>query len=125
MPQCQVPRREETNPLERWGGLYLQVPSTGNKRWFLSVRIGGAPTRMALGVYPHVSLKDARAKAADIKAQKARGENPLQERRRQRQQQQDDTFADIAERHSGEMVWRPRARLERAPCEAAAGIAGQ
>ena len=86
------------------GGLLLQVSRTGSKRWFLSLRANGTPTRMALGVFPFVSLKDARLKAADAKAQKARGVNPLQERRRQRQQQQGETFADVAREWFGMKV---------------------
>ncbi|MBR6976377.1 MAG: integrase arm-type DNA-binding domain-containing protein [Ottowia sp.] len=105
--QChnaKCPERKKEISLSDGNGLYMRVPRTGNKRWFLSLRIGGRPTRIALGVYPFVSLKEARAKVADAKAKKAHGGNPLQERRRQRQQQQGETFADVAREWFGMKV---------------------
>lgn len=42
------------------GGLYLEVSPAGGKLWRLKYRYGGKEKRLALGVYPDVSLKDAR-----------------------------------------------------------------
>lgn len=44
------------------GGLYLEVTPAGRKYWRLKYRFGGKEKRLALGVYPIVSLKDAREK---------------------------------------------------------------
>ncbi len=42
------------------GGLYLEVSPTGGKWWRLKYRFGGKEKRLSLGVYPDVSLRDAR-----------------------------------------------------------------
>jgi len=48
------------------GGLYLEVSPTGGKYWRLKYRFpkGGTEKRLSLGVYPTVSLKEAREKRA-------------------------------------------------------------
>lgn len=42
------------------GGLYLEVAPSGDKWLRLKYRYGGKEKRLSLGVYPDVSLKDAR-----------------------------------------------------------------
>ncbi len=42
------------------GGLYLEVAPSGGKWWRLKYRCGGKEKRLSLGVYPAVSLRDAR-----------------------------------------------------------------
>lgn len=42
------------------GGLYLEVSPSGGKWWRLKYRRGGKEKRLSLGVYPDISLKDAR-----------------------------------------------------------------
>ena len=41
-------------------GLYLEISPTGGKWWRLKYRFDGKEKRLSLGVYPDVSLKDAR-----------------------------------------------------------------
>ncbi|PKO57636.1 MAG: integrase, partial [Betaproteobacteria bacterium HGW-Betaproteobacteria-18] len=41
-------------------GLFLLVHSNGSKYWRLKYRFGGREKLLALGVYPEVSLADAR-----------------------------------------------------------------
>lgn len=41
-------------------GLYLEVSAKGHKWWRFKYRFGGREKRLALGVYPEVSLKEAR-----------------------------------------------------------------
>lgn len=43
-------------------GLYLEVTKAGGRYWRLKYRHGGKEKRLALGVYPEVSLKEARDK---------------------------------------------------------------
>ena len=42
------------------GGMYLEVMPTGSKYWRLKYRFGGKEKRLAFGVYPDVSLAQAR-----------------------------------------------------------------
>jgi Arm DNA-binding domain len=42
------------------GGLYLLVTETGRRRWAYIFRRGSKRTELGLGVYPDVSLADAR-----------------------------------------------------------------
>ena len=46
------------------GGLYLELTQAGGRYWRLKYRHGGKEKRLAFGVYPAVSLKDARDCAA-------------------------------------------------------------
>ena len=41
-------------------GLYLELSPTGGKWWRLKYRFARKEKRLSLGVYPDVSLKDAR-----------------------------------------------------------------
>ena len=41
-------------------GMYLEVAPAGGKWWRLKYRFGGKEKRLSLGVYPDVSLRDAR-----------------------------------------------------------------
>lgn len=63
------------------GGLYLEVSHAGGKRWFWKFRHGGKESRLALGSYPDVSLKDARAARDKARDVHKTGANPVQERR--------------------------------------------
>jgi integrase len=63
------------------GGLYLEISPTGSKRWFWKYRKDGKEGRMALGSYPDVGAKAARAARDEAKAQKADGRDPVQARK--------------------------------------------
>jgi len=51
---------DKTKKLFDSGGLYLEVTPSGDKWWRLKYRFEGKEKRLSLGVYPDVSLKDAR-----------------------------------------------------------------
>lgn len=57
-------------------GLYLEVTPAGGKLWRLKYRFMGAEKRLALGAYPAVGLKDARAKRDEARAHLADGRDP-------------------------------------------------
>ncbi|MBK0415896.1 tyrosine-type recombinase/integrase [Chromobacterium haemolyticum] len=57
-------------------GLSLWIMPTGAKYWRLKYRINGKEKLLALGVYPEVSLKEARLKRDDARKQIADGEDP-------------------------------------------------
>ena len=42
------------------GGLYLEISPSGSKLWRLTYRFAGKEKRLALGIYPDVSLAGAR-----------------------------------------------------------------
>lgn len=64
------------------GGLYLEVFPNGSKLWRWKFRVAGIEKRLALGAYPAVSLKEARAKRDDEKAKLLKGVDPALERKR-------------------------------------------
>lgn len=63
------------------GGLYLEVPPSGSKRWFWKFRIEGTEHRLALGAYPDVTLKAARTARDDARKLHQQGTNPIQQRK--------------------------------------------
>ena len=61
-------------------GLRLLVKASGAKYWRLKYRFAGKQKSLVLGVYPDVSLKDARLARDRIKLQIAEGVDPAQAR---------------------------------------------
>jgi integrase len=58
------------------GGLYLEVSPAGGKWWRLKYRFDKKEGRLSFGVYPEVSLKQAREKRDAARKQLAAGINP-------------------------------------------------
>ena len=58
------------------GGLYVEVTPSGRRYWRLKFRVQGREKLLALGVYPDVSLKDARAKRDEARRTLATGHDP-------------------------------------------------
>jgi len=54
--------REKAYRLTDEKGMYLEVHPSGSKYWRLKYRFAGREKRLALGVYPDVSLKAVRDK---------------------------------------------------------------
>ena len=67
---------EKTVKYADGGGLYLEVTSTGRRYWRWKFRFGGKEKRLALGVYPDVTLKEARQGRDDAKKLIAGGIDP-------------------------------------------------
>ena len=65
-------------------GLYLEVAPSGAKRWFWKFYPDGKESRLALGSYPEVSVKAARAARDEARVTRRTGANPVQERKAQR-----------------------------------------
>lgn len=63
------------------GGLYLEVSPAGSKRWFWKFYPDGKESRLALGSYPEVTLKAARAARDDARKTRTTGTNPVQQRK--------------------------------------------
>ncbi|VTP64293.1 Putative prophage CPS-53 integrase [Leclercia adecarboxylata] len=94
------------------GGLYLLVNPNGARYWRLKYRVSGKEKLLALGVYPDVTLADARAKRDEAKRGIAGGIDPNKAKREEkasREAQVNNTFLDIAtEWHSSKLKkWSP------------------
>ncbi len=63
------------------GGLSLIVTDTGTKRWELRIAVGARRRQLGLGVYPGVSLEDARARATQIRLGAGEGRDVMSEQR--------------------------------------------
>ncbi len=75
--------KEKIYKLADGGGLYLEITPRGSKYWRMKYR---RPTdkkedRLAFGVYPVVSLTDARAKRDEAKKLIAQGIDPKAEKK--------------------------------------------
>lgn len=68
--------KEKAYKLSDGGGLYLLVNTNGSRYWRLKYRVAGKEKLLALGVYPDVSLADARAKRDEAKRTLAAGGDP-------------------------------------------------
>lgn len=106
------------------GGLYVEVSPAGSKLWRWKFRFAGKEKRLALGVYPDVSLADARERRDEARKLLAQGVDPSAQRRAERAARVEgagNTFEVVArewwekqaptwaETHSGRVL----ARLER------------
>lgn len=80
------------------GGLWLYARKPGSARWAFRYTIHGARHDMGLGLAENVSLAQARAKAAEARAELAKGLDPLRERdkRARLASRADTTFARMA-----------------------------
>lgn len=68
--------REKPYPLTDSGSLYLEVMPNGAKYWRWRYRYAGKQKRLAMGVYPEIGLKAARAKRDEAKRLLADGVDP-------------------------------------------------
>jgi integrase len=63
------------------GGLYLEVSPAGGKLWRFKYRVAKREKRLAFGIYPEVSLKDARVKRDEARKLLAAGVDPSAQRK--------------------------------------------
>src|SRR5205085_2321121 len=78
------------------GGLHLLVQSSGSKLWRLAYRFAGKQKTLALGVYPAVSLLDARSRRDEAKKLLAKSLDPSAQRKTNKQVGNDSSFRAIA-----------------------------
>lgn len=80
-------------------GLYLEVMPNGSKYWRFKYRFNGREKRLALGVFPEISLAEARLKRDDARKLVIAGNDPSfvkKEEKRQRVLRSVHTFEAIA-----------------------------
>jgi hypothetical protein len=96
---ARVPDGKKQVRLTDSGGLYLQVTASG-KYWRMNYRFGGKQKTLSMGVYPTVSLKEARLKRDESKKLLDKNEDPCQrkqvEKRKVIADSQADTFKGVA-----------------------------
>ncbi|MCB1995325.1 MAG: tyrosine-type recombinase/integrase [Burkholderiaceae bacterium] len=123
-PQCKnatCPEGKTRHRLTDAGGLYLEVLPTGAKHWRWKYRFGGKEKRLAIGMYPAVSLAQARLDRDAARLKLKAGDDPVQAKKDQKLAKQvklDNTFEAVArawfenwkgpksERHSGYVIRR-------------------
>lgn len=76
--------KEKTYKLSDGGGLYLEITTKGNKYWRFKYRYAGKEKRLAIGVYPTISLKAARAAHIKAREQLANGIDPSEYKQQQK-----------------------------------------
>lgn len=98
-------------------GLYLEITRAGGRYWRLKYRYAGKEKRLALGVYPDVSLKEARQRGDAAREQLQQGLDPLAERKAAKLQARHDaahTLEDVARQWMGHQRGRWTAETARA-----------
>jgi hypothetical protein len=89
----------KVSKLSDGGGLQLWVTPDGAKRWRLAYRFGGGQRLLAIGVYPAVGLKEARAARESAKRLLASGVDPSDAKKQakiDKANAAENTFAVIA-----------------------------
>jgi len=94
-------------------GMYLLVQPTGSKLWRMKYRFGGKEKVLALGQYPQISLKDARAARDEARKLLASGVDPGEHRKAAKQAGQDkaaNSFEVVAREWLAKYAptWSPR-----------------
>ncbi|GAA0513667.1 tyrosine-type recombinase/integrase [Tatumella terrea] len=77
--------KEKPYKLSDGGGLYLLVNLNGSRYWRLKYRVSGKEKLLSVGVYPDVTLSDARNRREDAKRVLAAGGDPGQEKQAEKQ----------------------------------------
>lgn len=72
---------KKTRRLFDGSGLYLEVAPSGGKWWRFKYRFARKEKRISLGVYPDVSLKDARERCIEARKLLANGIDPAEDRK--------------------------------------------
>lgn len=80
-------------------GLSLLIEPNGSKSWRFRYRYAGKPKMISLGVYPTITLADARSRRDDARKLVAEGKNPSEVRKEQKialQTESESAFEKIA-----------------------------
>ncbi len=80
-------------------GLSLLVEPNGSKSWRFRYRYAGKPKMISLGVYPTITLAEARARRDEARKIVAEGKNPSEVRKEQKlalRIQSENAFEKIA-----------------------------
>jgi hypothetical protein len=90
---------EKPQKISDGGGLFLLIEPRGSKLWRLAYRFHGKQKTLSLGIYPAVSLKDARDHRYRAKELLARGIDPgehKKQEKRKKRREAGNTFETVA-----------------------------
>ena len=99
LTEVKIKNLKPTGKVERHadgGGLYLELSPAGNKLWRMKYRVDGKEKRLAFGMWPTVSLKEARDRRDEAKKQLRDSLDPGTEKKKAKIEQNAPTFRDIA-----------------------------
>lgn len=97
-------------------GLFLLVQPSGGKLWRLKYRVEGREKKLGFGVYPDVSLSEARKRRDEARELLVSGKDPSREKQREKAKARIDsanTFSAISSeycqkrRRDGQKAWAP------------------
>ncbi len=108
--------KEKAYKLADGGGLYLEIMPNGTKSWRMKYRYLGKEKRLVFGVYPIVSLADAREGRDRAKKLLAQGNDPSEAKKDGKQEairNAENTFKAVAlEWHENQLArWTPHHAL--------------
>ena len=91
-------------------GMYLLVRTNGRKYWRLDYRFRGKRKTLALGVYPQVSLRDAREKRRQARIHLDNNRDPGEVRKEEKRAMQVEDFESVARQWwaYNKDTWTPR-----------------
>ncbi len=124
--KCRSAKPKATmNKLSDGGGLQLWVQPTGAKLWRLAYRFSRRQKLLTLGVYPAVSLEDARTARHEAKQLLGKGQDPSEARKASKAAavQSGTTFRAIAEEYLAHQRQNSRADSTMAKLEWLLGLA--
>jgi integrase len=96
-------------------GLYIEIDPSGGKYWRYKYRFGGKEKRLSLGIYPEVSLADARIARDALRKQLTQGIDPGVHRKAQkatRSDRSEDSFEAVGREWYGKFI-EPMAKNHR------------
>uniref|UniRef100_UPI001CDB3DFE Arm DNA-binding domain-containing protein n=1 Tax=Escherichia coli TaxID=562 RepID=UPI001CDB3DFE len=70
------------------GGMYLLINTNGSKYWRMKYRFAGKEKMLSIGVYPDVTLADAREKRSEARKLLAAGGDPGEAKKEEKIAQQ-------------------------------------
>ncbi len=74
--------REKVYTLADGGGMYLEIAPNGTNHWRMAYRqSNGKNNRLTFGIYPEISLEDARKKRMDARKLIAAGVDPAEHKK--------------------------------------------
>ncbi|MGB6604184.1 MAG: integrase arm-type DNA-binding domain-containing protein, partial [Steroidobacteraceae bacterium] len=99
--------RSHPYKLRDGGGLFLLITPADARLWRLRYKVRGQESMLGLGSYPATSLKAARAKRTELRADLESGKNPSAERRAERASSA-NTFEVIAREWLAKQPFAPK-----------------